>query len=50
MALGLFLYYLPSYSPELNRTEIPWKQAQYFWRRFVALQGRELLDQVQSLK
>jgi transposase len=29
------LIYLPPYSPELNLIEIIWKQAKYFWRRFV---------------
>lgn len=43
MAQGLFLYDLPHYSPELNRIEIVWKQAKYFWRRFVGLKGIELL-------
>lgn len=27
---GLYLYYLPPYSPKLNRIEILWKQAKYF--------------------
>jgi hypothetical protein len=49
MAQGLFLYYLPPYSPELNRIEILWKQAKYFWRRFVSLKGNELLDEIESL-
>ena len=49
MAQGLFLYYLPPYSPELNRIEIVWKQAKYFWRRFVGLKGVELLSEVESL-
>jgi hypothetical protein len=49
MAQGLFLYYLPPYSPELNRIEILWKQAKYFWRRFVSLKGNELLNEVESL-
>ena len=49
MAQGLFLYYLPPYSPELNRIEILWKQAKYFWRRFVSLKGGELLDEIESL-
>ena len=49
MAQGLFLYYLPPYSPELNRIEILWKQAKYFWRRFVNLKGGELLDEIESL-
>jgi transposase len=46
---GLYLYYLPPYSPELNRIEILWKHAKHFWRRFVAKNGADLLDEVQSL-
>lgn len=46
---GLYLYYLPPYSPELNRIEILWKQAKYFWRRFVSLKGTDLLNEIQSL-
>lgn len=29
-AHGLYLYYLPPYSPKLNMIEILWKQAKYF--------------------
>jgi hypothetical protein len=46
---GLYLYYLPPYSPELNRIEILWKHAKHFWRRFVARNGVDLLDEIQSL-
>jgi len=46
---GLHLYYLPPYSPELNRIEILWKHAKYFWRRFAARNGADLLDEIQSL-
>ena len=46
---GLHLYYLPPYSPELNRIEILWKHAKYFWRRFAAVNGALLLEEVQSL-
>ena len=46
---SLTLYYLPPYSPELNRIEILWTQAKYFWRRFVSLKGNELLDEIESL-
>jgi hypothetical protein len=46
---GLYLYYLPPYCPELNRIEILWKQAKYFWRRFVSLKGQELVAEVHSL-
>lgn len=49
MAQGLFLYYLPPYSPELNRIEILWKQAKYFWRRYISLKGQELVDEIESL-
>ena len=46
---GLYLYYLPPYSPELNRIEILWKHAKHFWRSFVAKNGADLLDEIQSL-
>lgn len=46
---GLHLYYLPPYSPELNRIEILWKHAKYFWRRFAAVNGALLLEEIQSL-
>lgn len=46
---GFHLYYLPPYSPELNRIEILWKQAKYFWRSFTGLKGADLLDEVQSI-
>lgn len=46
---GLYLYYLPPYSPELNRIEILWKQAKYFWRSFRYLIGDSLRDEVRSI-
>lgn len=46
---GLHLYYLPPYSPELNRIEILWKHAEYFRRRFAAVNGADLLHEIQSL-
>lgn len=46
---GLYLYYLPPYSPELNRIEILWKQAKYFWRKFTRLTDSALVDEVNSL-
>lgn len=42
-------HYLPPYSPELNRIEILWKHAKYFWRRFASVNGADLLDEIQSL-
>lgn len=46
---GLHLLYLPPYSPEFNAIEILWKQAKYFWRRFLALSDNELQQEVESL-
>lgn len=46
---GLHLYYLPPYSPELNRIEIAWKHPKHFWRRFVAMNGAALIDEIRSL-
>jgi len=47
---GLHLYYLPPYCPELNRIEIVWKHAKYFWRRFVGMNGAALLDEIRSFR
>jgi hypothetical protein len=38
-----------AYSPELNRIEILWKQAKYFWRKFVYLTKDSLLQEVRSI-
>ena len=46
---GLHLLYLPPYCPELNAIEILWKQAKYFWRRFLTLAGTALRDEVAAL-
>ena len=47
---GLFLYFLPTYSPELNLIEILWKHIKYFWMPASAYNGfnflREELDKV----
>jgi len=49
---GLFLYYLPPYSPELNLIEILWKHIKYYWLPRTAYKGftflREELDKVLS--
>lgn len=39
----MVLFYLPTYSPELNLIEMVWKHAKYHWRRFVTW-TRETLD------
>jgi transposase len=46
---GLYLYDLPPYSSELNLIEIVWKQAKYFWRKFVRLTCGALVDEVNSI-
>lgn len=46
---ALYLYYLPPYSPELNRIEILWKQAKYFWRQCMTFRGNALLKEIESL-
>lgn len=46
---GLHLLYLPPYCPELNAIEILWKQAKYFWRRFLTLSGTALREEVDAL-
>ena len=45
----MYLYYLPPYSPELNRIEILWKQAKYFWRKFLHLDGGSLREEVHAI-
>lgn len=30
---GLVLFYLPKYSPQLNRIEILWRMLKYYWLR-----------------
>lgn len=39
----MILFYLPTYSPELNLIEIVWKHAKHHWRRFVAW-NKETID------
>lgn len=46
---GLQLLYLPPYSPEFNAIEILWKNAKYFWRRFLTFTGDSLQQEVDSL-
>lgn len=50
------LYFLPTYSPELNLIEMLWKQAKYHWRRFktwttdeLTLNVKNILDKVGSI-
>lgn len=40
---GLFLYFIPKYSPELNLIEILWKHIKYYWISASAYKGFEFL-------
>lgn len=44
-AKGLFIYRLPSYSPELNLIEVLWRFIKYFWLPFSAYASFEALVQ-----
>jgi transposase len=43
------LWFLPTYSPELNLIEHLWKQAKYHWRRFKTWKANELSFCVNNL-
>lgn len=36
------LYYLPTYSPELNRIEMVWRQMKYHWRDFKVMAADQI--------
>jgi hypothetical protein len=36
------LYFLPAYSPELNRIEMVWKQMKYHWREFKVMTAEQI--------
>ncbi len=42
---GLFIKYLPKYSPELNDIEILWRFAKYEWIPFEAYQSKDKLHE-----
>lgn len=44
-ARGLFLYFIPKYSPELNLIEILWKHIKYYWISLSAYKGFEFLKE-----
>lgn len=47
---GLFVKYLPAYSPELNLIEIVWRFVKYFWLPFSAyLSFENLVDEVEKV-
>ena len=40
---------LPCLGTTLSYSKMAWKHAKHFWRRFVARNGADLLDEIQSL-
>jgi len=49
-AKGLFLYFLPAYSPELNLIEILWRFIKYWWLPFSAyLNFNALVEAVKEI-
>ena len=42
---GLYLYFLPPYSPHLNKIEILWRKMKYEWMPFSAYQNMNTLRQ-----
>jgi len=45
----MVLFYLPPYSPELNRIEILWKHAKYHWRRLVTWTKETIDAEIEKL-
>lgn len=43
------LYFLPAYSPELNRIEMVWKQMKYRWRDFKLMTGEQIASWVSDV-
>lgn len=38
------LYFIPTYSPELNRIEMVWKQMKYHWREFKVMSVEQIFN------
>ena len=43
--LDLYVYFLPKYSPELNKIEILWRFIKYFWLPFDAYKNIQTLKE-----
>lgn len=43
------LYFLPPYSPELNRIEMLWKQMKYHWRKFTWMSTDQIIEWVEDV-
>ena len=46
---GLTLYFLPPYSPELNRIEILWRKVKYEWMAFKTRDSKTLLADLDDI-
>ncbi|MGZ4997521.1 MAG: IS630 family transposase [Methylobacter sp.] len=46
---GMSLYFLPTYSPELNRIEILWKRMKYEWLPFKSFTPMELENAIDKI-
>jgi len=46
---GLRLYFLPPYSPELNRIEILWRKIKYEWLPFKSFKPDELEEAINEI-
>ncbi|KAB0650393.1 transposase, partial [Acinetobacter bohemicus] len=43
------LYFIPAYSPELNRIEMVWKQMKYYWRDFQVMTADKIEQLVERV-
>ncbi|MEZ1997105.1 IS630 family transposase [Acinetobacter lwoffii] len=43
------LYFIPAYSPELNRIEMVWKQMKYYWRDFQVMTADKIEQWVEKV-
>ncbi|WP_353675745.1 IS630 family transposase [Acinetobacter towneri] len=43
------LYFIPAYSPELNRIEMVWKQMKYYWRDFQVMTADKIEQWVERV-
>ena len=43
------LYFIPAYSPELNRIEMVWRQMKYHWRDFKVMTANQIQNWVYQI-
>jgi len=46
---GMSFYFLPPYSPELNRIEVLWRQMKYNWLPFKQMTPEELENEIDKI-